>query len=188
MICLYLFSKTFSSHSQAKTSPRSNELVKRFETQKIHFSMSQHQGFRAFCRETSASETLQSAIAAHTILEENLKKRHLCCQCECTFSRMITLRHPSWRWRSSILHENLWRKLSKCKEKARFDPKVRNNKWPEAVFVFALSGALQFFFNTTTATTAIFSPSAIIFPWCTVFKEDCTAAQAAGSSVTFLAM
>ena len=122
MTCLYLFSQTFSSHLQAKTSPRSNELVKRFETQKVHFSMSQHQGFRAFFRETSASETLQSAIAAHTILEENLKKRHLCCQCECTFSRMITLRHPSSHWRSSILHEKLWRKLSKCKEKARFDP------------------------------------------------------------------
>ena len=39
--------------------------------------MHQHQGFRAFFRESSASETLKSAIAAHTILEETVQKIRL---------------------------------------------------------------------------------------------------------------
>ena len=55
--------------------------------------MSQHQGFRAFFHESSASETLKSAIAAHTILEETFQKRHICCQFESTSSTRIPLRY-----------------------------------------------------------------------------------------------
>ena len=44
--------------------------------------MSQRKGFWAFFRKIAASETLKSAIAAHTNLEETFLELHLCFQVE----------------------------------------------------------------------------------------------------------
>ena len=112
--------------------------------------MSQRKGFRAFFRESSASETLKSAIAGHTILGRNLPKAPPLLP---VWGYFFNSDHSSPPFIALTKLHSPWKALKKALKvwgKNVFWSQSEKKQAARSCFVLTSSGAFQFFFTATT--------------------------------------